>query len=207
MTVIGPTMIDTLALDASLTETATFGAQVSEHPVEVGSNVVDHVRPQAIEVRIDGVVTDTPATVAQAQRASLATGIGDGSPGGYTGRAFAALVFLIDLRDNPRLVTITTKRWVYEDMALASLSVPADRATGDALRFSATFRQVRTVTLRRVVLRVAAPQHKAKVKAGTKPTVTAKPELTNKSLLKKVSETAAVQTAKEAVGRFLGISE
>ena len=190
-----PTLIDTLALDAAISETGTFASQVSEHPVEVGSNVVDHVRPQAAEIRIDGVVTDTPATVVQARRATAALGAGDGLPGDYTGRAQAALTFLIALRENPRLVVVATKQWVYEDMAMTSLTIPNDRATGDALRFTATFRHVRTVSLRRVVIRTdpSAPRLKAKVKAGTKPTATTSAETQAKSLLGKLIDTDTVQ--------------
>lgn len=196
-----PAMIGTLQLDAAISEGATFAAQVTDHPVEVGSNVVDHIRPQPIEVRIDGIVTDTPATVSQARRASDATGQGDGEVAAYPGRAQAALTFLIDLRDNPRLVTVSTTRWVYEEMALVSLTVPTDRTTGDALRFSAAFRQVRTVTLRRVQLAVRPSRSslKAKVPAATKPTSTTPPALEREAFLFKFRETDIVQSVRRII--------
>lgn len=193
--------IDTLELDAALSETQTFESEVSEHPVEVGANVVDHIRPKPVVLRVDGVVTNTPTTPVQVRRAANDAGVSLDAPQYVAGRAQAALAFLLDLRDNPRLVTVTTKRAAYEEMALVSLSVPEDRTTGDVLRFSATFRQVRTITLRRVVLQVAEPQLEKKVKAGTKPTATAPAELQSKSVAKRIADTGAGN----AVLEFLGV--
>jgi len=200
-----PSQIDTLELDAAVSETATFVSDVSEHPVESGSSIVDHVRPKPVEVKIDGIVTDTPLSMVQVRRAAQATGVELESPQNTPGRADAALAALLDLRDNPRRITVTTKRRVYSDMVLVSLTVPEDRATGDALRFSAAFRQVRTVTLRRVALRTATPATKPRVKAGPKPTKTAPVETTNKSILKKLSDSPTVNGARASVGRLFGI--
>lgn len=195
-----PSKIDTLELDASLTETATFASDVSEHPVEVGSDVVDNIRPKPVEVRIDGVISDTPITAEQLRRAADAAGVTLDAPQNTPGRSSDALAFLLALRDSPRLVTITTKRGAYDNMALVSLSVPEDRTTGDVLRFSATFRQVRTVALRRVVIRTATSATKPKQKAGTKPTATAPTELQNKSIAKKIADTGAGNAVLEFFG-------
>lgn len=193
--------IDTLELDAALSESPTFTSEVTEHAVEVGANIVDHIRPKPVELRVDGVVSDSPTTPVQVRRAGAALGTTFDRPQYTPGRAQAALAFLLTLRDVPRLVTVTTKRGAYENMALTSLVVPEDRATGDVLRFSASFRQVRTVTLRRVVIQTATPGTKAKVKAGTKPTATAPTELQNKSVAKKLADTGAGN----AVMEFLGV--
>jgi hypothetical protein len=124
-----------------------------------------------------------------------------GGPQLVAGRSGDALAFLLALHETPRLVTIVTKSRTYEQMALVDLTVPQDRTTGSVLRFSASFRQVRTVTLRRVVLRTATPSTKRKLKEGTKPTKTATPALQNKSLAKKIADSGAGDRAL----RFLGV--
>lgn len=202
-----PTKIDTLELDAAVSELGSFDSEVSEHPVERGASVVDHIRPKPVIVRIDGVVSDTPTTQAQVARAGSVLGVSLDAPQLVPGYTDAVLAFLLDLRTNPRLVTIATKRRSYDDMALTSLSVPEDAATGDVLRFTATFRQVRQVTVRRVAFVTATPSTKPKVKAGTKPTATASPEVQNKSILKRLSESSAVNAARRQVGQFFGIEE
>jgi hypothetical protein len=52
---IGPIWID-----VSISEQHSLSADVTEHPVESGPNIVDHVRPQPRTVRIEGLVTNHP---------------------------------------------------------------------------------------------------------------------------------------------------
>lgn len=49
-----------LTVDASVQETHTIANEVSEHPVEKGVNIVDHVRALPIQVSIQGVISNTP---------------------------------------------------------------------------------------------------------------------------------------------------
>ncbi len=46
--------------DVISNETHTLGATVSDHPVEAGVDISDHVRPQLLQLAITGVVSDTP---------------------------------------------------------------------------------------------------------------------------------------------------
>lgn len=50
----------TLTLDASVHEMHTGTSTVTDHPVERGSNVADHIRPDPDEVTIEGVISNTP---------------------------------------------------------------------------------------------------------------------------------------------------
>jgi hypothetical protein len=55
--------IDTIWVDASLRETYSYGAEVTEHPVEQGADVADHIRPRSRVLSIEAVVTNTPIEV------------------------------------------------------------------------------------------------------------------------------------------------
>jgi len=50
----------TLTLDASVREVHTGSSTVTDHPVERGSNVADHIRPDPDQLTIEGVISNTP---------------------------------------------------------------------------------------------------------------------------------------------------
>lgn len=50
-------------VDVSLRETHGVGAEVTDHPVERGANIVDHIRPLPRTFSIEGLVTNHPIEV------------------------------------------------------------------------------------------------------------------------------------------------
>lgn len=52
--------IGTIWIDVSISEQHSLSATVTEHPVEVGANIVDNIRPQPRKVQIEGFVTNHP---------------------------------------------------------------------------------------------------------------------------------------------------
>lgn len=148
-----------LTLDASLSEAYSASAEVTEHPVETGSAVVDHVRPRPREVRVEGLITEQVVTSdAPADR----------------DRPLAAYERLSAILEAGQPVNITSGLTLVENVVMTSLDVPRDRSTGRALRFSATFREIRFATSETVELPPSAPQKK--VKAGDKSPKEPKPK-------------------------------
>jgi len=49
-----------LTFDAVTSEQYDLETQVTEHPIEKGSPLVDHVRPLPVRITLEGLVTDTP---------------------------------------------------------------------------------------------------------------------------------------------------
>lgn len=155
-------VFDILTIDATLQETHTAAAEVTEHPVEVGSDITDHVRPKPIELRIDGIVTNAPL---QTDLLSTALAASPLAPGlAVAGAAAQALIgraefikdaynTLMNIRDTGQLVVIATPYRQYESMVMTDLQVVRDQKTGDALRFQISFRQIvvvegaKTITL------------------------------------------------------------
>ncbi len=159
----GPTLIGDLALDCTVTETHTSTSTVTEHPVESGANITDHIRPDPVQLSITGIVSDTPIGSKQVQRAV--------SVGGATGFGRAAWAKLDSIRVSAKPVKVVTRDKIYESMALVSLSVPKEAKTGGALYFTAQFKQVRIVFNRstRIVVAKASKSHK-KQDTGKQPT-------------------------------------
>lgn len=138
--------IDTLTLDASLSENHSVEVEVTDHPVEQGVNISDHRRRKPYSVTIEGVVTNTPSKptgishpVTSRGHTWIATQVADATA------SASAYSTLLALADASRLITVITALRRYDNMTITSLSVPRDAKTGQALRFTATLREIRIV--------------------------------------------------------------
>lgn len=172
----GPTLIGDLAIDCTVTETHTATSTVTEHPVESGANITDHIRPDPVQLSITGIVSDTPLGSKQIQRAIEVGGASvqvtqQEPPSSATGFGRAAWAKLDAIRTAAKPVKVVTRDKTYDSMALVSLSVPKESKTGGALYFTAQFKQVRIVYNRttRVVVAKAPKAHK-KQDTGKQPT-------------------------------------
>lgn len=172
----GPTLIGDLALDCTVTETHTATSTVTEHPVESGANITDHIRPDPVQLSITGIVSDTPIGSRQVQRSIEVGGASvqvtqQEPPSSATGFGRAAWAKLDAIRTAAKPVKVVTRDKTYDSMALVSLSVPKESKTGGALYFTAQFKQVRIVYNRttRVVVAKAPKAHK-KQDTGKQPT-------------------------------------
>lgn len=54
---------DIMLIDATLSETTNLEAEASEHPIEDGPDITDHIRPKPVTVDIDGIISETPLTL------------------------------------------------------------------------------------------------------------------------------------------------
>lgn len=172
----GPTLIGDLALDCTVTETHTATSTVTEHPVESGAKITDHIRPDPVQLSITGIVSDTPIGSRQVQRSIEVGGASvqvtqQEPPTSTTGYGRAAWAKLDAIRTAAKPVKVVTRDKTYENMALVSLSVPKESKTGGALYFTAQFKQVRIVFNRSTKVVVAkAPKSHKKQDTGKQPT-------------------------------------
>ena len=188
----GPTLIGDLAIDCTVTETHTASATVTAHPVESGSDITDHIRPEPLQLSITGIVSDTPLGSKQIQRAVDIGGTSvqvtqQETPTSATGFGRAAWSKLEEILAAAKPIKVVTRDKTYESMALVSLSVPKDARTGGAFAFSAQFRQVRIVFNRSTKVVVAkAPKSHKKQDTGKQPTATETPDKPRSILSKDV---------------------
>lgn len=156
-------------IDVAVVEEPSFTNEVTEHPVEAGSDVADHVNAKPVIVVVEGIVSDTPIGPLADRRAADALE-GELLP---SDDAFSRLVAISEARQP---VTVETSRRIFQNMVLESLSERRDASSGEAFRFRATFHQVRLVTNQRTTIRVAVPRASKKVDRGYKPSLTAPEE-------------------------------
>lgn len=202
----GPTLIGDLAIDCTVTETHTATSTVTEHPVESGAKITDHIRPDPVQLSITGIVSDTPIGSRQVQRSIAVGGASvqvtqQEPPTSTTGYGRAAWAKLDAIRTAAKPVKVVTRDKTYENMALVSLSVPKESKTGGALNFTAQFKQVRIVYNRttRVVVAKAPKAHK-KQDTGKQPTAAVEPEKP-RSTLRDVFGDAGTEKLQKLVGR------
>lgn len=139
-----PTKIDSLTLDAALSEHHGVQVEVTQHPVEKGPNISDHRRPKPRVVTLEGIVSNTP--MPQPNDPSVTTvsrGIAFASRSKYDPtRVGTAYQQLLDLSASDQLITIVTGLETYDNMTMVSLDVPRDARTGEALNFTAVFTEI-----------------------------------------------------------------
>jgi hypothetical protein len=161
-----------IEFDASLAETHTRSAEVSQNEIEDGSNVSDNVRLKPRKLQIKGLISDAPigllgsavglgvasasqlASKAASNKAlgtilGTAAGTAVGSVAGIiTGsprdpkKVWRALDEIYEAREPFTVVTALQR---YENMVITELSAPRSSTVGKGLEFDVTLEQVRIV--------------------------------------------------------------
>ncbi len=155
---VNPTQIGTIEIDVCREETHTLNNTVTDHPVEEGSNISDHSRPEPDQVNLTCFVSNTPLSSAQQQVANnqSANSAGllneDGSVQivNVPDRGNRVFDALKKLRDEGTLIKVVTTLRVYgvtpsEGMMITGLTVPRKAANFDGLEFTLALKQVRIV--------------------------------------------------------------
>jgi len=147
-------------LDVVVSEEHTYSNQVTSFPVEDGSDITDHVRQEPEMISLSGIVTGSPVEFfGGVRKASDFFKRGKGAGNDQLKEAFEG--FLKDMgynypeqaggglkaRNTASLVDISLGLRNYTNMIITNFSVPRDKGTGEALRFSLTAKRVRLVAL------------------------------------------------------------
>lgn len=117
--------------DATLSESHTAGNEITKHPVEVGSDITDHIRRQPEKLTLQGIVSNTPLVFL----ASLTE-----SPT----RAEEAYEKLKEIKDNGQLISVVTTLRQYDNMALVNMSVVRDVQNGNVLNATLELEEILT---------------------------------------------------------------
>jgi hypothetical protein len=131
--------VGTVQFDCSVSETHSKEAQITDHPVEEGSTISDHIRRQPESLELNGIVTNHPIIfLASIQAPSPLEN--DLSP--TPDRAEVAYATLREIMDKGELVTVVTSFWEYENMAITSMSVTRDAQNGNVLNCNLGLREI-----------------------------------------------------------------
>lgn len=125
--------VDKLKLDALLSEEHRFSQQVSQHPIEQGEDVNDHLRPEPDVLTIRGIVSKTPVSIPLFLQ-------------NFTGRYRKSFSDLRKLAKKGVIFDVVTVKRKYKDMAVLSLSIVSDRNTGEVTDFTMVCQKIRRVS-------------------------------------------------------------
>lgn len=156
--------IDDIVIDIASSEDHQFDNEVTDHPVETGSNVADNTIAKPLVIVIDGLVSDFPLTGGGLTGTSQPAGGATQSP---TPSQYA-LQKLLALHASRQPITVIDSLGTWPSMVLEKLSVPRTAKTGYALQFRASFKQIVTTTNERTVVPVSLPRAAAKSNLGHK---------------------------------------
>jgi hypothetical protein len=148
--------LDSVSFEAVVTERYASRSVVTDHPVEKGANVADHVRSKPDTLTIDAIITDYPIANRQTTFGS--------SPTAAKGRASDVFNQLALLKAAGALVEVRSARRTYESMVIDGLDENKTKDTGrGAVRFTMTLRRVRFVDSQVVPIKITK-LNKAKAK-------------------------------------------
>lgn len=156
--------LELLKIDATRAEEHSFKAKATQHEVEDGANISDHVIKTGRIVIIDGIISDDPISIAAAAIGNLA-GITGSLVGGLGGAVATGAISKIGseliangskpskdavdileyIYEESIPLMITTSIKTYTNMIMENLSIPRNSRNANALEFKATFKEVRIV--------------------------------------------------------------
>jgi hypothetical protein len=134
-----PFRLGSVQLDCSVEEVHSDEAEITEHPVEEGSDISDHIRKLPTSLEITGMITNTPIVFLASAFAKSPV---QGSLIPSQDRVSDGYDFLQQLMDQGALLTVATSLRDYENMAMQFLTVRRNKDTGQALDCTIGFREV-----------------------------------------------------------------
>ncbi|MCK5316395.1 MAG: hypothetical protein KAJ55_00695 [Anaerolineales bacterium] len=185
--------LELLKIDATRAEEHSFRAKATQHEVEDGANISDHVIKTGRIVTLDGIISDDPITVAAAAigniagiAGSLIEGLGGAVATGAVSKLGSELIasgskpskdavdILEYIYEESIPLMITTSIKTYTNMIMENLSIPRNSRNANALEFKATFKEIRIVESEVVDIPPAATTVEGAIeeqKGGKKPSV------------------------------------
>lgn len=169
--------LDVLEFDAILSEAHQGDATITDHPVEEGSDISDHVRVEPESLTANVMVTNHPIIVGRTLRAQPSIRGGDPNS-----RAEDAYGFLKELKDGAKVVGFSTTLRDYDNMLISSLGITRDATSGNIADMTLTIRQIKIANTETVEApEPTNPSRKNKTNLGKKPKTEATPATEQKT--------------------------
>lgn len=126
--------------DASVNEVHSDEAEITDHPIEEGSIVSDHIRKKPASIEINGLVTNTPITFLASVfgKSPLVNNIVP-SLGTRVNDAYEELLRVMEAGET---VDVITSLRDYENMAITSMTVNRNAQTGNVLDCTISLREI-----------------------------------------------------------------
>ena len=146
----GDSKLTYMPFDLFIDEENELKFRVSEHPIQDGSTISDHVHQELQEVTINGMYTNHPMrkleeiNVVKFKDEYATTEV---KPS-VTNTALAKFETLKRMAKERKTVRVVCSLEVYPKMVITSIKYARDPKSGSSIRFTMTLREIKTVTLK-----------------------------------------------------------
>ncbi len=113
-------LIGEIMVDAFINESHTFSNEISEHPVENGFSIVDHIQNQPLSLSLNGIISNTPMDLLGLVAIDSANRLLSENKDDFCETAFKKIEELFAKREP---ITIATSLKTYPNMVLESLTI------------------------------------------------------------------------------------
>ena len=151
---IVPATIGTLEVDCVVEHTTNFNSSVTEHPIENGFVIADHVARQAMTLSLTVIITPTPV--------SYFRQFGGANPD----RLGGAIAYFEQLWLKGEPITVTIPSGIYNDMVMTSCPLPRNVKDGFCYRLALEFKHIIIVSQKTESIPEQNASADAKGKAG-----------------------------------------
>ncbi len=134
--------IGVLTFDASIEETHSSASEVTEHPVEEGPNISDHIRRLPDTIEINGLVTNHPLYLLPSLFAPSPI---QGDNRRQSDRVKVAYDKLEEIHKAGELISVVTSLREYDNMAITGFTVIRNAQNGNVLNATISLQEVLTV--------------------------------------------------------------
>ena len=130
--------IGTLKFDLLLSEDHNFDNTITEHPVEDGSIISDHIQNELENGNLTGLISNFSINTV----------------GLSSNRAQDAFELLVELWKSRQLFTITTIHRTYDNVGIVSMPISRDAESAESIIIQCNFRKVEVVKLQTLELEI-----------------------------------------------------
>ena len=184
-----------IEFDCSESETHTSENEVTDHPVEEGSLISDHIRVLPDGVEIHGLVTDTPIVyLASVLAKSPVKATSEASVTAVDDRKDEAYAKLRELKSKGILIDVVTALRTYESMTIIGFTISRNAETGRVLDCTVVLREIQTASA--LVLTAPTPDDVANNAAKQKA------KIQKKAAKKKQSQSALSKLSEAGLSLF-----
>lgn len=131
--------IGELLVDAFVNESHSFSAELSEHSVESGEAIVDHVRNMPLSLNLNGIISNTPMSLIGLTVYNSAQRFLKKDSNNFVELALKKIEDIFAKREP---ITIATSLKTYSNMVLESLTVERGGGFNGSLSFNCTAKQI-----------------------------------------------------------------
>jgi hypothetical protein len=148
--------IGNLFIDATHLENIEYSSVITEHYIESGSTVSDHINIRPLQIRMEGSITDSSVDIVGNIKDIMSLFSGNIQSNvtnklkGKSTKQIMAYELLVGLHANKSPLTIVNYLNTFDNMFIENLIFPRDNTIGNRLFFQITLKQINFATVKTI---------------------------------------------------------